>query len=357
MSGHALDPTLLDHAFAVAAGQVEDGTAPFVILGVATSAGTVRLEAVSAPGGPRIGTQAVCAIASITKPIVATTVMQLVAEGRLALGAPIDAVLPELVAEGREPVTAWHLLSHTSGLADLDVEALLERRDGPATVLEQALRLEPFAAPGAGYRYVSATYDLLAEAVARLDGVPFEAALQRRVFDPLGMSSTAFDPRPTLAARMAPIRAARTDGAPRPTGRAAREPVDAFIDLRLAGGGLWSSAGDLLRFGRAMLRGGELDGARVLPRAQLEQMTREVTVGGIGAAADPLRADHYALGWGRPRADTPGSSRAFGHGGASGTRLWIDPDHDLVFVYLTGDWGYPLGPIDQVMQAVYAALP
>jgi CubicO group peptidase (beta-lactamase class C family) len=106
-----------------------------------------------------------------------------------------------------------------------------------------------------------------------------------------------------------------------------------------------------------MLRGGELDGVRVLPSAHLALMRREVTVGGIGAAADPLLADHYALGWGRPRADTVGSPDAFGHGGATGTRLWIDPERDLVFVYLTGDWGFPLEPVDAVMHAVYAALP
>ena len=132
--------------------------------------------------------------------------------------------------------------------------------------------------------------------------------------------------------------------------------LDAFIGLRMAGGGLWSSAPDLLRFGRAMLRGGELDGARVLPRAHVELMTREVTVNGLGADPDPLLAHHYALGWGRPGVAAPGSRRAFGHGGVSGTDLWIDPEHDLVTVYLTGVWGYPQEPRDAVLNAVYASL-
>jgi CubicO group peptidase (beta-lactamase class C family) len=356
MPAPAFDPAALDRAFALAARQVEDGTAPFAILGVATRAGTVRLEAVSSPDNPRIGTEAVCLIASITKPIVGTAVMQLVAEGRLALGAPLDAVLPELAGPGRDTVTAWHLLSHTSGLAELDVEELIERGEGSAEVLERALRLESIAAPGAAYRYVSITFDLLAEAVARLDGVPFEVALRRRVLGPLGMAATTFDPRPALAGRMAPVEVADAGGGARSPEHARPATMDGFIDLRLAGGGLWSSAHDLLRFGRAMLRGGELDGGRVLPSAQLELMTREVTVGGIGEAPDPLKANHYALGWGRPGPDTPGSRRAFGHGGATGTRLWIDPEHDLVFLYLTGVWGFPLAPVDRVMQAVYAAL-
>ena len=48
--------------------------------------------------------------------------------------------------------------------------------------------------------------------------------------------------------------------------------------------------------------------------------------------------------------------RAFGHGGVSGTRLWIDPAYDLVYVYLTGSWGLPTAPIDAVQAAIYAAV-
>ncbi len=90
-----------------------------------------------------------------------------------------------------------------------------------------------------------------------------------------------------------------------------------------------------------MLRDGELDGARVLSRPFVRLMTREVTVGGLGAHEDPLVAHHYALGWGKPGVASPASPASFGHGGASGTRLWVDPEHDLVFAYLSGSWGLP----------------
>ena len=127
--------------------------------------------------------------------------------------------------------------------------------------------------------------------------------------------------------------------------------------LHLAGGGLWSRAEDVLRFGRAILRRGELDGVRVLSPAFVDLMTREVTVNGLGAATDVLRAEHYAVGWGKPGVASPASPSAFGHGGATGTRLWVDPAHDLVFVYLTGVWEMPHTPINAVHDAVYAALP
>ncbi len=351
-----LDPRALDRAFVLARDQVADGIAPFVILGVATGTGVVRLEAASRSGMPRIGSDAVCLIASITKPMVATTIMQLVAEGRLTLGAPLEAVIPELAIPDAEPVTAWHLMSHTSGMVDIDIEQMIGRGDDVEDVLREAIAADRAAPPGTAFSYTTTTFNLLAEAVARLDGVPFEVALHRRLLDPLGMTSTMFDPRPVLAARMAPIRIGPWDPELPVLDPATDPKMDRFIALQLAGGGLWSSASDLLRFGRAMLRGGELDGVRILPRAQLQLMTREVTGDGLGAAADRLRSRHYALAWGKPGADDPGSRRAFGHGGGSGTRLWIDPEHDLVFVYLTGVWGFDPSPIERVAQAVYAAL-
>ena len=132
--------------------------------------------------------------------------------------------------------------------------------------------------------------------------------------------------------------------------------VAAYASLRLAGGGLWSTADDLLRFGRAMLRGGELDGVRVLGRPFVDLMTREVTVDGLGATADRLTDDHYAIGWGKPGPASPASPLAFGHGGVSGTRLWIDPAYDLVFVYLTGRLGRAREAIDEVELALYGSI-
>ena len=206
---------------------------------------------------------------------------------------------------------------------------------------------------------MTCTFDLVAEAVERATGTPFEQVLRDEVLDPLGMTDTHFDPRPDLAARMAPVAIGGWGAAP---GQHLLDPamapllLDAYIGLRMAGGGLWSSARDLLRFGRAMLGGGELEGARVLAPAFVNLVTREVTVNGLGTTADRLTDEHYAIGWGKPGPASPASQSAFGHGGMSGTRLWIDPVHDLVFVYLTGVWGLPTQPVDELQNAVYAAV-
>jgi len=350
----------LQPAFDLARAQVDQGVAPFVILGVADADGVLRLEAVSPPDAPRIGTDAVCLLASITKPIVATAVLQQVEAGQVELAGNLGTWAPDLVNPDWAAVTPWHVLSHTSGIDDVDLEAVMRGGGGRADLLELLSRAGQVTRPGTTYHYASVPYDLLAEAVARRTGEPFETLLRRTLLDPLGMSSTTFDPRPdpALAPRMAPIVVGGLEGHP-----IEQDPalVGAYTDLHLCGGGLWSSASDLLRFGRAMLRGGEVEGVRVLSPAMVALMTREVTApvgaaGGIGWNANPLAADHYALGWGTPRADTIASPRAFGHGGVSGTRLWIDPAYDLVYVYLTGSWGSPTAPIDAVQAAIYAAL-
>jgi CubicO group peptidase (beta-lactamase class C family) len=359
MPTHRLDAVALDRAFALAARQVEDGIVPFVILGVANSAGVIRLEAVPPKDAPPVGASAVCLLASITKPIVTTAVMSLVQEGRFSLTAPLSTWMPELAAAGRPPITAWHVLTHTTGLGEVDIEQLMIQGGDRAELLRRTLALPQEAAPGSRFKYVTCTFDLLAEAVERATGTPFEQVLRDAVLDPLGMTDTRFDPRADLASRMAPVAVGGWGAAPGPQ---LQDPAMAavllsgYLGLRMAGGGLWSTAADLLRFGRAMLGGGELEGSRVLAPAFVDRMTREVTVDGLGAMPDRLTDEHYAIGWGKPGAASPASRSAFGHGGMSGTRLWVDPDHDLVFVYLTGVWGLPNQPIDAAQNAVYAAV-
>jgi len=81
-----------------------------------------------------------------------------------------------------------------------------------------------------------------------------------------------------------------------------------------------------------------------------------VTVDGLGRAVDRLEDDHYALGWGKPGPANPASRAAFGHSGQSGTRLWVDPVQDLVFVYLTSSWDLPAAVIDEAQASLYAAV-
>ncbi len=284
--------------------------------------------------------------------------MQLVAQGKLALTDPIEMHVPAFAAAGKPQVTIWHLLAHTSGIADFDLVQLLGSRIARDDLVDLAASAPIEFPPGSRYQYASSTFELLAAAIEHVTGEPYAAYLRRTIWEPLGMVDTTFDPW-DREARVAPFAMAMPPGsgpAWLPDPRTAEERRW-FSAMQLAGAGLFSTVGDLVRFGRAMLRGGELDGTRILPSAFVDLMTREQTTGGIGRAADPILDEHYALGWGKPDPrTTPASASAFGHGGATGTRLWVDPGLNLVFVYLSGVWNLPKRPIDVVLHATYAAL-
>ena len=139
------------------------------------------------------------------------------------------------------------------------------------------------------------------------------------------------------------------------------ELVAAYSSLHLSGGGLWSSAEDLLRFGRAMFAPRRARRrTRLLSPAYVDLMTREVTVrrrrGSPASARTRIRWPPITTrsAGASPGVASIGARSAFGHGGVSGTRLWIDPTLDLVYVYLSGGWGMSREPIDVVEAAIYA---
>ena len=346
----------LDPAFAIAARHVDEGRLPWTIVAVANRDGLVRSGAYGPLDGDRVGEHAICLLASITKPIVATAVMRLAQEGRFSLAAPLTRWLPELDAAGAKPFTAWHVLTHTTGYPDIDLVAMLASGGGREELLRRTIAAGQATPPGGAFRYASFTFDLLTGAIERALDRPFDDLLRELVLDPLEMADTGFD-MPPAGPRRAPVVYGNLPGSmPRLPGVSDEYAVAAYSSVRLAGGGLWSTAHDLVRFGRALLRGGELDGVRLLGRPLVELMTREVTVNGLGATGDLLTDEHYAIGWGKPGPTSAGSSSAFGHGGLTGTRLWIDPERDLVFVFLSGTWAGADPLIDDVQLAVYGSI-
>ena len=130
-----------------------------------------------------------------------------------------------------------------------------------------------------------------------------------------------------------------------------------FAALDHPGGGLWSSAADLIRFGRAMLNEGALEGVRILSPASVALMTSDQTHG-LRDPGDPAFRPSYGLGWDRSSTsrDLPGSSVEFDHAGSSGARLWVDPAAGFVFVMLAGLWLTGGELSDEVIAPVYRAL-
>lgn len=350
------DERRLERAFRIHASHVTDGPLPAAVLAVAGPDGVLRTSAVGvgADGEPITAEHRFC-VASVTKPIVATTVMQLVEEGRLSLTDRVAHLVPWFSpapsARGGDPgaITIWHLLTHTSGMTDVPwaPDPTLTRDAIMARLASQPL----VAPPGAAYRYASDTFFLLAEIVRLADGTSsFAESLRARILQSLGMSATSFaDVLPGM-----PSAGVSLYGEPQGVVLAWRRW---FTALEHPGGGLWSTAADLVAFARAMLRAGSGDGPRVLGSRFVRMMSREQTVG-VMEAGDSPRRPAYGLGWGTGSLTgrLPGSPSVFEHTGATGSRLWVDPEEGLVIALLAGVWGVPGELGDAVVGAVYGAL-
>lgn len=309
------------------------------------------IRAASFLDGRELGEQPRSSVASITKPISATAVMQLVESGQLDLDAPIETYISEFRARTRNgatppsPITLARILSHTSGLTDLPDEELFQLPPTPEAMLRAVCDTHLAYAPGTEFRYASEPWYLLSATVERVSGKPFGDFVRDRILRPLGMSSTGFDP---TAPGPAPLPPLGSFGGP---DVAPDERIGLFARLIMPGGGLWSTPDDVLRFGRAMLGGGQLDGVRILHAASVRAMTASHTDG--IPEGDTGASVRYGFGWGL-QLGSGSSDRAFGHTGSTGSVLVVDPEYDLVTVYLRNWWGVSSDDTHEMLDAIYA---
>jgi CubicO group peptidase (beta-lactamase class C family) len=348
-----IDISRLSHAAGVAEEAVRSGTYPTAVLAVANSRDTLWEYVV--PGADGAALNSIFLLASITKPVVATAIMRLVQEGKLLLNRPVADYLPEFAQNGKEQVTTWHILNHSSGMDEGEMWAELTGMDPQPSSFEwlwdAACRSRLNWEPGSAYLYNSLSFSVLGQLITVLGGAPYPEFMHRHIFRPLGMSSTAF--RPADTERAVHVHFTPESG----VSDAYREP---FLAREDPAGGLWGTSADIIRFAQANLRGGTLDGYSLLSPASVALVTRHLTEGQTQFEHGRVSPFNYGLGWGKPASPPDGgaltSPRAFGHTGASGTMLWIDPEYDLIFVYLSNLWGAEGGPRDRALNAVYGAL-
>jgi CubicO group peptidase (beta-lactamase class C family) len=334
-----------------------------------------------------MGPDTIFRIYSMTKPITSVAVMILYEAGHFLLTDPIQRYIPafadvrvltqtpdgvDLVPPQRA-ITIRDLLTHTAGLGyglgedyidqlyQKQVWATMERN--PEVTLEQmveTIAAQPLAYhPGQGWRYSTAT-DVLGYLIQVVSGIPFDAYLQERVFQPLGMVDTGFYVSPDKTDRFA------TNYGPGENG-AGLQVIDGPGDSRFTrpgrvpsgGGGLVSTASDYVRFAQVLLNGGTLDGVRVLSRKSVELMTINHLPPGLHPFGDPAYGMGLGVGIAIDQAGTQslGSPGAYGWGGAASTRFWIDPREKLVVVFMTQlmpSGTYPV--VDDLRVAVYQAI-
>lgn len=275
-------------------------------------------------------------IASMTKSVSVTTIMTLVDEGKLSLDEPAFKWLPELekvkLANGEapsRPITLRDLMSHTSGIAFPPRKA----SDGAHTLKSYTLELvkAPLAfEPGSNYEYGFGI--TVAGRIAEIvSGKYFDALVQERIFQPLGMNDSTFHPNDLLRARIAKTYKTNDNG--EGLVRANNPFVTADSGERRMtepSGGMFSTASDMAKFYQTILNGGESEGKRIVSTSAISEMTKPHVAGG--------KTLSYGLGWNcNPpnKVSIPGfSAKSFGHGGAYATHGWIDPEQKLITVFM-----------------------
>jgi CubicO group peptidase (beta-lactamase class C family) len=285
-------------------------------------------------GTPGVTVDTIYDVASLTKVVVTTTLaMVLYDKGHLPLDAKVHDYFPEFSGGDKENVAVADLLSHSSGILwwkDFyrSVKAEWSIAEVQEWYLEQICRLPLDYRPRTKSVYSDLGTIVLGGILERAAGRRLDEMARDRIFDPLGMSDTCFNPPTSLKQRIAP-----TGWSPwrdRVLVGEVNDDAAAAMGGMAPHAGLFSTGRDLSVFAQMMLNDGALDDRRVVERSTVELFTRRV---------DGIPESSRALGWDTPsRESTAGryfSSCSYGHLGFTGTSLWVDPIRDLFVVLLT----------------------
>ena len=350
-------------------GYVDDNRLAGAVAIVARRGKIAYLEAVGhrdVEVGSPMQTDSIFRIASQTKALVSVGVMILQEEGKLLITDPVGNYLPEFkqtkvaianargnydIVSAKRMITIRDLLTHTAGISygngpasDRWEEAgitgwYFANRDEPISDTIERLADLPFDAhPGEQWIYGYNT-DILGAMIEKVSGKVLDEFIRTRILEPLGMNDSHFYLPRTKEDRLTVVYSSTNDGgierAPNPGHMVGQ---GAYLDgprLSFSGGaGLLSTATDYARFLQMLLNGGEIDGARILTRKTVDLMTVD-HIGDI-----PFRnGQGFGLGFSIVKNTgtngLPSSIGEFGWGGAYHSTYWVDPDEELVVVYLT----------------------
>ncbi len=362
------DPVRLGRIREALEREVAEERIPGAVVGIARRGKLAYLEGMGfrdpAARAP-MWADAVFSIASMTKPMTSVAIMLLVEEGRLLLGDPVSKFLPQLagmkvaksptadvletVPAARE-MTVQDLLRHTSGLTyrDRGPGAAYKAYPGSSITAAENYEREQFLIelanapllyqPGTVWEYGFST-DILGLIVEAIAGKPLGAFLSERLWQPLGMSDTAFDLDEATRGRYA--RALPNDpltGQP----QSIHHATSARTRWESGGGGAISTVADYLRFAQMLLNGGTLGSTRILGRKTVELMRADHLGTGIVnriTTMDPSCTGYgFGLGFAvRKEAGVAamlGSAGDYYWSGVYGTYFWIDPAEQMVTVFM-----------------------
>ena len=264
-------------------------------------------------------------LASLTKPVCTATCIHLLMErGELSPDTLVSSWIPDFGQRGKHPITVKHLLTHQSGL--IPDNALSDYADGPKVAFDKIHALPLWKPIGEQFAYSDVNFLVLGELVEEISGMPLDAFARKEIFAPLGMRDTMFTPASELIPRIAP------------TARSGKEVLRGMVHdprAQALGGiaghaGLFSTAEDLARFADMVIQQGRIGEKQLFKPGSIALMV----------APQPVSSGIRSLGWDKqsPYSSNKGdllSDQAIGHGGFTGTVLWIDPAQELTVVFLS----------------------
>lgn len=369
-----MDPSRVQRIRELVGGWVERGDTPSIVVLVARRGRIVLHEAFGVlrpdDATPTLKRDSIFPVASCSKPITAAAVMCLVEDGLIGLNRPFVDYVPELDVPGvqwLEEARVADLLCHTSGIDDLNLAAFIAAAAkrtpelppsaaGQHPILNTRIRLAAGAPlerrPGTAMIYSNFGYNVLGDIVRRVSGQPFWQFAQSRLFEPLGMADSHYALPAGLRERRVYRRPGMPGTLPSPMFRGMDSPE--YDELDQGAAGVASTARDYATFLQMLLNRGAYGGRRILSAASIDAMTRpqvsttipclvpwvDVATGRRTNIEFPGGAYGYGLFIFRPgdrhvHNGALASLSSFGHGGHAGSYTWVDPERDLIGVYLS----------------------
>ncbi len=336
-----------------------------------------------------VGPETVFRLASMTKALASVAALRLVEQGRLDLDQAVESVLPEFgelkVLDGfdgdepqlrdpAEPAKIRHLLNHTSGAGyafnskALTRHAELTGAPHLLTGRRDAIQTPLLCDPGTQWNYGVST-DWLGLVVEKVTGHTLGEELGEHVFTPLGMTDATFRPNQEQLRRTMVVHDRQPDGSLKVTDM----ELPTAPEMDAGGSGLYATARDYERFLRALLRGGELDGNRILEPATVDLMLTDhlggITLPEVMESADPRMTNDvpslpvkqgWGLGFHLTLEDIPGMRRSgtADWAGLFNCFYWLDRQSGVAALLMTQvlpffDMGV-IGTLMQLEQATYA---
>lgn len=309
----------------------------------------------------------ICPVASITKVFCAVALMQLIENGLARLDTPVGEILPQFNTPPYNKITLFQLLSHTSGLEPDENTYEDKYRVSPWKHIEDdskgcenlkefdwissALKIGLRKEPGTEWQYCSFGFVILGAVIEKLSGEFASDYIQKHILDPLGMKDSGFNVPKDKIGRMFCRNEEEKEIGEEVLSGALSENIDAgtiWEYIPPMGGGMLSTAPDLVRFGNMMLNKGRLDGVRILGRKTVEKMTTNQLHNIPDNCWESCEKDRrYGVGFDmRTGLAYHYSDNTFMHEGAGACCLVIDPVEEMVaswFVPFIGDNWYAHG--------------